>query len=197
MSTTGTPSLVDAAFLKAKFEAGLDYDAYMNSGKPAQKESWEKIYHQISLNDDQKALLAGFKREMNILAISGIWCGDCVQQMPLIQQFADASDVVNIKWLDRDEHEDLSSLITINAGKRVPIVIFAAEDFEFVSWYGDRTLCRYRSMAEAQLGNACPLPGAPVPQDQLESTQQCWLDEFERVQLLLRLSGRLRQKHND
>jgi hypothetical protein len=36
-----------------------------------------------------------------------------------------------------------------------------------------------------------------VSDDELAATLQDWLNEFERVQLLLRLSGRLRQKHDD
>jgi hypothetical protein len=31
----------------------------------------------------------------------------------------------------------------------------------------------------------------------MAATVQDWLDEIERVQLMLRLSGRLRQKHGD
>jgi hypothetical protein len=36
-----------------------------------------------------------------------------------------------------------------------------------------------------------------LPADEAAATMQAWLDEFERVQLILRLSGRLRQKHGD
>jgi hypothetical protein len=52
-------------------------------------------------------------------------------------------------------------------------------------------------MAARQLGASCPLPGAPVPADEAASTMQGWIDEFERVQLMLRLSPRLRQVHGD
>ena len=72
-----------------------------------------------------------------------------------------------------------------------------SEDFEPVSVLGDRTLTRYRAIAARNLGPSCPLPGAPVPDDELEGTLQDWLDEFERVQLLLRVSPRLRQLHGD
>jgi hypothetical protein len=41
------------------------------------------------------------------------------------------------------------------------------------------------------------MPGAVLPADEAAATMQAWLDEFERVQLILRLSGRLRQKHGD
>jgi hypothetical protein len=77
------------------------------------------------------------------------------------------------------------------------MAIFMAEDFEFVSLFGDRSLTRYRAIAAKQLGAACAVPGAPVPDDELAGTLQDWLDEVERVHLLLRLSTRLRQKHND
>jgi hypothetical protein len=52
-------------------------------------------------------------------------------------------------------------------------------------------------MAARQLGPSCPLPGAALPADEAAATLQAWLDEFERVQLILRLSARLRQKHGD
>jgi len=72
-----------------------------------------------------------------------------------------------------------------------------AEDFALVSVLGDRTLSRYRSIASRQFGDACDIPGIAIPQDEFDATMQEWLNEFERVQLLLRLSARLRQKHGD
>jgi len=188
---------MDAAYLKAKHDAGLVYAHYLATGKPEQQDNRTKIYNQVGLTDAQKQLLGGFSRQMHVIGVSGIWCGDCVQQGPLIQRIAEASDRIDLRWVDRDEHIDLQERLRINAGNRVPVLVFCAEDFEFVSWFGDRTLTRYRAMAQRQLAGACPLPGAPVPDDELAGTLADWLDEFERVQLILRLSGRLRQKHGD
>ena len=53
------------------------------------------------------------------------------------------------------------------------------------------------ALAKKQLGPACPIAIAPPDPDELAATLQDWLDEFERVQLMLRLSARLRQKHGD
>lgn len=158
---------------------------------------YQSVHEQVSLTDDQRRLVGSFARQMNVLVVSGIWCGDCAQQGPLIQHIAEASPRIDLRWVDRDEHADLSELLTINAGKRVPVAVFMAEGCEPVSIFGDRTLTRYRAMVANQLGGACPLPGAPVPDDEQNGTMQDWLDEFERVHLLLRLSGRLRQKHGD
>lgn len=189
---------MDATYLKQKHDAGLSYADYLDTGKPEQKENWIKIYDQVALTDAQRSLVSGFTRKMHVIGLSGIWCGDCVQQGPLIERIAEANaSMIDLRWVDRDEHGDLQEQVRINAGNRVPVLVFCAEDYEFVSWLGDRTLTRYRAMARKQLAGACPLPGAPVPDDELAGTLQDWLDEFERVQLILRLSGRLREKHGD
>ena len=74
---------------------------------------------------------------------------------------------------------------------------FMAEDFEFVSVFGDCSLSRYRSMARKALGpeveGVLPTP----PENPVREVLAEMLEEVERVQWLLRLSGRLRQKHGD
>jgi hypothetical protein len=70
-----------------------------------------------------------------------------------------------------------------------------AEDGVIVSIFGDRTLSCYRWIIAKETGPTCPLPGAPVPEDVLEGMVQDWMNECERVQLLLRLSPRLLSVH--
>ncbi len=189
---------MDAGYLQEKHQAGLSYADYMATGKPEQQANWQRIYDQAALTPDQTQLVAGFTRKINVIGLSGIWCGDCVQQGPLIQRIAEANPtVIDFRWLDRDAHADLQKKVAINAGQRVPVLIFCAEDYELCGWYGDRVLARYRAMAQKQLAGACPLPGAAVAQDELHATLADWLDEFERVHLMLRLSARLRQMHGD
>lgn len=189
---------MDATYLQSKHAAGLDYAGYLASGKPEQKARWDELYEKITLTEQQRTLLGSFTRQVNVICVSGIWCGDCVRQGPMIQKIAEASNgKINLKWVDRDEHMDLQEKVKINAGNRVPVVVFAAEDFEPIGWYGDKPLARYRIQAKMQLGAHCPLPGAPVPQDELAAELADWVDEFERVHLICRLSARLRQKHGD
>jgi thiol-disulfide isomerase/thioredoxin len=187
---------MDTTSLRAKFEVALDYEDYLATD-PDKAGAWNDVYERVTLTEPQRRLIAGFTRQMNVLCVSGIWCGDCVQQGPLIAHIAEANPLIVLRWLDRDEHLDLAGKIAINAGLRVPTVIFMAEDYEPVAVYGDRTLTRYRAMASKKLGAACPLPGAPLPDDELAATLQDWLDEFERIELLLRLSPRLRAMHGD
>jgi hypothetical protein len=182
------------ALLKAAFDAALPYEHYLESD-PGRAGAWRAV--KAELTPAQRELLASFTRRMPVLVLSGVWCGDCAQQGPMLEAIARASPCIELRWLDRDAAPDLRDAVKICGGHRVPTVIWMAEDHEFVSLLGDRTLPRYRAMAARQLGPACPVPGAALPPDEAAATMQAWLDEFERAQLVLRLSARLRQKHGD
>jgi thiol-disulfide isomerase/thioredoxin len=189
---------MNASFLADKFAAALPYVRYVHTGTEEQQRRWQQVYAAAQVTDAQKQLVGGFVRDMKVLIVSGIWCGDCVQQCPLLQRIAEANPArIDLRLLDRDEHRDLTDKVRMNAGDRVPVVLFLAEDHELCAVYGDRTLHRYRALAARQLGPSCPTGIVPPGANELAATLEDWLNEFERVQLMLRLSARLRQKHND
>lgn len=190
--------MITTDLLRSTFLAGLSFEPYIATGTPDQCASWKRIHDQAILSAAQRGLLESFTRQVNVLVLSGIWCGDCAQQCPLMARLAEASQGrIDLRLVDRDEHAALSSQLTICGGQRVPVAIFLSEDFQFCGLAGDRTLNRYRAVAARSLGPSCPLPGAPVPPEELLATMQDWLDEFERIHLMLRLSPRLRQLHRD
>jgi len=186
-----------AEFLKSAFQEALNFEDYLATGDAEQRKRWQEIYMAATLNDKQKELLDGFVRQMNVLVVSGIWCGDCVEQCPLLMRIAEGSDNIHLRFLDRDANAELRDQVAINTGARVPVALFLAEDYALCSWYGDRSLNRYRHLAQKQMGAACST-GLFVPDaEELALTLADWLNEFERIQLMLRLSTRLRNKHQD
>jgi len=185
-------------FLQPKFAAALPYDRYVATGKPHEQENWRAFRARVGLTPAQQQLVAGFSRKINALCVSGTWCGDCVQQCPMFDAIARGNpERIDVRFVDRDEYPDLADGIRICSGQRVPVLLLLNEDFDFVAFAGDRPLSRYRALAGKMLGAACPLPGGPVPADEIAATLADWLNEFERVALLLRLSGKLRQRHQD
>lgn len=184
--------------LRIKFNAAHPYDVYVARGTPDQQSKWRDFHARVSLTDAQRTLLNGFTRPMHVLIVSGVWCGDCVQQVPMFDHIARANPAkINLRILDRDEHLDLAEPLKICSGLRVPMMLFMNEDFDFCALSGDRSLARYRALAAAKLGPSCPLPGAPVPPDEIAATLHDWINEIERVQLMLRLSTKLRQRYAD
>jgi len=190
--------MLNTTTLCEKFTAGKTYDDYLKTGTDEQRRRWAQVYELGNLSNQQRSLIQTFVRDIRILIISGIWCGDCVQQVPLIWRIAEENiPKIHLRIVDRDEHKDLSDQLKICSGNRVPTVVFLAEDYEFCGLAGDRPLSRYRSIAKKQLGAACAT-GINAPDlTEVQNTQQDWLDEIERVQLMLRLSARLRLKHGD
>ncbi|GAB4188948.1 MAG: hypothetical protein Kow00105_03490 [Phycisphaeraceae bacterium] len=187
-------------FLAEKFQQALPYDDFVKLGESeGHRGPWDQRYAQLSLDESQQALVSGFTRKMHVLCLTGTWCGDCALQGSAMQRIAEARpDLIDLRFLLRSEaHADLVVKAQINAGFRVPVTWFMAEDFEPVSFFGDRTLSRYRSMARKALGPEVEPHLPPPPDDPVREVLREVLNEFERVQLLLRLSGRLREKHGD
>ncbi len=198
-TTQSPPKTLDAAFFKTKFDQALLFEPFVALGESAgHRHKWTQRYEQLKLTPEQETLIKGFTREINILCLTGTWCGDCALQGSAMQTIADANpDCIHLRFILRsEEHADLIIPAQINAGFRVPVTWFLAEDFEPVSRIGDRTLSRYRSVARKALGEQCNVHATP-PEDPVTEVMNEVLEEFERVHLLLRLSGRLREKHGD
>ncbi len=192
--------LLNADILERKFDQGMVYGDFVASGEPeGHRQRWDERYGQLSLDDSQGALVGGFTREMNVLCLTGTWCGDCALQGSAMARIAEANPkMIDLRFLLRsEEHADLIVKCPINGGFRVPVTWFMSEDHEPVSVFGDRTLSRYRSMARKQLAPAQANVLAPPPADAVRDVLDEVLDLFERAHLLLRLSPRLRQKYGD
>jgi thiol-disulfide isomerase/thioredoxin len=181
-----------------QFASALPYAKYLRTGTEEQQHRWSQVYELARLTDSQDQLLSGFVREMKILVYSGIWCGDCVQQGPLLQRIVEGNPAkIDLRFVERPMNTDLIEDLRINGGSRVPIVLFFSEDWYWCATAGDRTLNRYRALALSRLGPSCPTGIVAPEQGELDATLADWLNEFERVQLMLRLAPRLRDKYQD
>lgn len=185
-------------YLRTKFSAALPYDAYVASGKPEHREAWGRTHARVALTPGQRELLGSFTRKLHVLTISGTWCGDCAQQCPMYDHIARATrGVVELRFVDREAHRELSDRVKICGGNRVPTTLFLNEDFEFCGLASDKAISRLRAMAAKALGASCPVPGAGLAADEAAATLADWVTQFEWMHLLVRMSPKLREKHGD
>jgi hypothetical protein len=181
-----------------KFGQALPYAEFMaRHGNSTYDARWRRTFDHAALTPTQRDLLGTFTRETNVLVLAGAWCGDCSSQCPIFDRFAEAAPVLTVRYLDRDAHPDVQRELQINGGNRVPVVVFFSEDGHEVARYGERTLSRYRALMSEEIGEVCASGVATAGDPLLAQVTQDWLNEFERVQWLLRLSPRLRQLHGD
>jgi hypothetical protein len=180
------------------FAEALPYASFLDRyARPAQRSRWDAMHARFSLTADQEKLLAGFTRRMPVICLAAAWCGDCVNQCPAFDLFAQVSSQIDLRFIDRDAKPALRDLLAINGGQRIPMVVFLSEDWFEVARYGERTVSIYRRMAADQLGPACPTGLVPPSLAAIATLTAEWLAEFERAQLILRLSPRLRSLHGD
>ncbi|QDU23072.1 thioredoxin family protein [Urbifossiella limnaea] len=180
------------------FADALPLPAFLDAyGSASDRARWAAAHAAITLTDAQKQLLGRFTRETNVLVLAGAWCGDCVAQCPAFDRFAEAAPVLKVRYLDRDEHADVQQALQVNGGNRVPVAVFFSEDGFEVARYGERTLARYRALAAQLAGESCATGLVSKSDPVAAQVVQDWLDEFERVQWILRLSPRLRRAHGD
>jgi thiol-disulfide isomerase/thioredoxin len=177
----------------SNFDEALPYDAFLSRyGTAADRARWDASRARAVLTGEESALLGLFKRRTNVLVLAGAWCGDCAAQCPLFERFAEAAPAIQVRYLDRDAHPDAQRELQINAGNRVPVVVFFSEDGFEVARYGERPLSTYRRLVRSLVTGA-PDPGP----DPVAAAAADWLREFERVQWMLRLSPRLRKLNGD
>ena len=182
----------------SEFEAAHPYTRFLDQyATPAQRSRWDAMHSRVRITEAQASLLGGFVRRMPVLVMAGAWCGDCINQCPFFDHIAAHSPAIDLRFIDRDASAEVRNAVAINGGPRVPVAVFLSEEFLEVTRYGERTLSTYRRLAIDQLGPACPT-GLVPPSDEATMTALAeWLGEFERAQLILRLSPRLREKYQD
>jgi len=183
-------------FWRTQFESASPIRSYIDAGKENYRTKWGAMADQVELSNEQQQRAATFHRKMPILFLSGIWCGDCVRQGPILQAITDASPGLELRLIERSE-DRLADELRINGALKVPVIVLLSEDFFEISRIGDRMLSTYRKKAQRELGPTCEVGLVPPAAKELAIEIDEWLNELERAQWILRLSPLLRMRYRD
>lgn len=197
-NSSGPAALFDrrSDLFRAAFDRALSLEQFVAAGAPQHQQRWHGVQNSLALTSAQQELLGSFKRELNLLILAGVWCGDCARQCPMLWLFETVNPRIRARFIDNAENPDLQDELRICGGTRVPVVVGLTEDFFEIGRAGDRMLSVYRRKARNELGAACEI-GGNVPADELATELGEWLEVIERWSLMARLSGFLRKRHGD
>ena len=185
------------ALFKDAFSSAHSFEAFIATGTQNQRARWQQFADAIQIPHSSLEVIKGFKRQLNILVIAGIWCGDCARQCPMLYKISQLNDYLSLRFLDNEANPQLRDELRIHGASRVPVVVALSEDFFEVGRYGDRTLSAYRRKAARELGVACDSGIALPPTEELLEELGEWVSIIERYELLLRVSPMLRKRYND
>lgn len=183
-------------FFADYFAKATPYAQYLSGSQYAAR--WHEFEKKISLSGPDAALISSFVRPMNILVLSGVWCGDCARQGPMLNTIAEKNPLISLRFIDNKENPALQDELRVCGAERVPVVVTLTEDFFELGRFGDRHLSVYRRKARTELGPSCEVGFASAaPLDELVEELGEWTNYLERLQLLTRLAPYYRRKYSD
>lgn len=130
--------------INKSLENAMNYKAYKNlirnlleSKKSTGNKQSEELYNFSLLNDrrmhrlDKTLRLSGnsinglkkIKESQTWLVITEGWCGDAAQNIPVLNKFAEECENIDLKFVLRDQNEELMNLFLTNGSKSIPKLI--------------------------------------------------------------------------
>ena len=120
------------------FRDAVSYRDYLTTGNDREGAAWTRAEAALpALPDDAGTRLDSAGRIVNVLCLSGIWCGDCVRSVPVVARLAAAAGPsVDLRLVDRDAIPELRDELRVLGAMRVPMVVFLTEDFHEIGRWG-------------------------------------------------------------
>ena len=92
----------------------------------------------IQLSQETLLGLKKIDKPITCLLLTEGWCGDAAQTLPVISKIADESDLITLKIIFRDEHEQLMSQFLTNGGKSIPKLLVLNSENKVLNTWGPR-----------------------------------------------------------
>ena len=93
----------------------------------------------VKLDDELVQVLLSVQTKMIWVVITEAWCGDAAQNLPGIIKIADASPLIDVKLLLRDENLDVMDAYLTNGGRSIPkLIALDATTLKEIGTWGPR-----------------------------------------------------------
>lgn len=88
----------------------------------------------VKLGDEIKSSVRANRHKQIWLVVTEGWCGDAAQNIPIIEKIADESDIIQTRYILRDEHPELIDRFLTFGARSIPKVIALDAEFHEVLW---------------------------------------------------------------
>lgn len=117
------------AISQERFEQGVTYEAYKEQ-MTRNRERLENNEKTVELTGEDVAFFSNLADPVNVVAIAEDWCGDVINNLPVLAHLAEISHKLNLRVFLRDQNLDLMDQY-LKEGKFRSIPVFALFDQEF------------------------------------------------------------------
>jgi hypothetical protein len=176
--TTGNP------VTRERFEQGMTYDEFKTQ-MTRNQERFAANERNLILKPADLEAFRRLPRPLNVLVLAEDWCGDVIDNLPILGRLAAESGKLNLRIFLRDQHLDLMERY-LNRGefRSIPVFAFFDDDFHEVGRFIERpeSVTSRRAGQRATLSAQHPELGDPT-------TPVGQLPEEARVRLMELLAG--------
>ncbi len=96
---------------------------------------WDKTF---KLSPEAKTFLENYEKSVNFLVITEGWCGDAAHANPILNKIVETAPNLQMKFVLRDDNDDLISEFLTNGGKSIPKLIALDQEQKVLFTWGPR-----------------------------------------------------------
>lgn len=91
------------------------------------------------LDNELVDLMLSVQNKMIWVILTEAWCGDAAQSVPALVKIADASPLIDVKLLLRDENPEVMDAYLTHGGRSIPkLIVLDADTLEEIGTWGPR-----------------------------------------------------------
>ncbi|MDX5482168.1 MAG: thioredoxin family protein [Hymenobacteraceae bacterium] len=138
MSYTQYRELIDMLLAENK-TTGDNYSEGLVEYTRMNMHRMRRMEKSTQLDDELIQLMLSVQTKMIWVVLTEAWCGDAAQNLPAIVKIADASPLVEVKLLLRDEYPELMDQFLTNGTRSIPkLIALDAETLQVLGTWGPR-----------------------------------------------------------
>jgi hypothetical protein len=114
---------------RERFEEGMTYDAF-KAQMTRNQDRFQTNEQALALDPADVAAFANLPQPLNVLVLAEDWCGDVINNLPILGRLAAESGKLNLRIFLRDQNADIMDQY-LNQGQFRSIPVFAFFDEQF------------------------------------------------------------------
>lgn len=144
--------LIDDLLLDGKTTGSNQSEAMFNYGK-LNRQRMHRLEKTVLLDESLREKAQNNKRKMIWLILTEGWCGDAAQNIPIIENIAAESDLIETRYVLRDENLELMDAYLTNNARSIPkLIALDAETLEEIGTWGPRPVAAMDYFLEMRSG---------------------------------------------
>lgn len=123
---------------RERFEQGMSYDAFKTQ-MTRNQDRFQANEQALALDPADVAVFANLPQPLNVLVLAEDWCGDVINNLPILGRLAAESGKLNLRVFLRDQNLDIMDQY-LNQGqfRSIPVFVFFDEHFHELGRFIER-----------------------------------------------------------